>query len=1046
MVNRFETEYLGARATPGLVNRIPILNKIKQAIDDRPSSHVIYITGPGGLGKTFLLRDVLRRCRRGGEWFAPEARIIAAEDVVDLYHAHTHSMEGLTHTTWEVLGPMRADLVRYERQVARFEREKYELAGPHGMLAELYKLRGEVAVAFLDDLNRLTRNYRLVLALDTAEKLLYETDRVQGVLRLGEEGIAVLPWLLKEFLPKLENAVILIAGRPKPERLREDLRTALPDRLIEYELPGFEQKQDAINYFNAVVEVVRQQGKNEIAERIAAIPEDTREVIWRYIGGRPVLLSLMIDYLVVANELLPAVKVPVEEARRKSNYELKEIEKNIEAELARLFQNTGRPADEAIRALAWARKGMDAEMLACVADMSLKEAERTLTELRELSFVKVRPADNRVFLHDEMYEMLYRHVLAKLPKARREKVYEAILRYYEDKIEQARAAVAHSQRSEYGKPEWERGPVPKGPPRPPADTEALARAIAHLYSLMVEEVYYRLRHDPVDGFKAYYTYRQEAFWTNEESPDMQLRNEMLEYLAEREGVERFDGLTRSDVEIDAGLSWSDRNLRRGSYSRVLDIARGLREKCPDLVEEGGPLVKAQLAASEGRALAYLGQDLDHAEKLLLSSVDTLRAFETEDDFQAWRRNILLADTLNTLGYLYRTMGRYHRAIYEYQRALPLLRSLAEQEKAETMRMAIEAQHANTLSNLSWALTWVGELQEALNTCRDALEMRERLGPRAPVAFTMTTMGLIQIMNDHPDRACVSCERALGIFRDLQQPRGVGLARIALAEAFRRMSSSTPELYTPEEDVEHLRLAEEHAKEAVDIFTSQVLERPQLIQALIELGCTYRDWAWILYQYGDADSGRRTLAHHGEAALRRAIREGEAEPGLLHMVVDAQVNLAWLYYYMGEDDKAERELEAVIKRVPPEHYIVLGRGLPDRELPQTFLWVQLGKAQLLYGEIAMRKFQQSKAKERLEYLETAAGHYTLSLAYNELFAPDFPDMRRAMAHMYDDLKALNVKEEFPVVYRGVDKAAEEYNLPKPTRMHRFLAKSFGPLPS
>lgn len=1039
MANLFETEYLGARATPSLVNREPILNSIKQTIDDRPHSHVIYITGHGGMGKTFLLRDVLHRCREGGEWHTPDARLIAMEDVVDLYHAHTHSMEGLTRAIWDVLGPARADLVGYERKMRRFEREKYDLAG---MLRELSTLRDEVAHAFLDDLNRLARrDHRLVLALDTAEKLLYETDRIQEVLGLGEEGIAVRPWLLGEFLPNLENAVILIAGRPKPERLQEDMREALGDRLIEHELPGFEAKEDAIAYFDAVAEAVHEEGKDEIAERIAAVPEDTREVIWRYTGGRPILLSLMIDYLVVANELLPLVKVPVEKARSKPKAELQEIEKNIEAELVRIFQNTGRPADEAIRALAWARKGMDTEMLAHVADMSAEEAEETLEELRDLSFVKVRPADNRVFLHDEMYEMLHRHVLAHLSKRRRDRVYWAILEYYETKIDQARKRVAALQRREPARQGQEVGPIPGGWPRPPADAEALAEASDHLYSLMPEQVYYHLRRDPAEGFKVHWTYRQEAFWVNSESLDMQLRSEMLQFLAERKGEERFNGLSRSDVELDAGLGWGNWNLRRTQHDRALEIARGLREKCRDLVEKGGSLAEAQLDSLEGRALAYFGGELDRAEKLLHSSIDSFRTFETTDDFQIWRRDASLADALNTLGYLYRTLGRYRQSVDAYQRALPLWRALAEGEEALTMRNAITAQHANTLNNLSWALTWVGDFQQALRTCRDALEMRQRLGPRAPVAFSLNTMGLIYIKSDRLFPARTNCERALGIFRDLDQPRGVGLARIALAEAFRRMSTGAPELM-PEESAEHLRRAEEHAREAVYIFTSQVPERPQLIQALIELGCTYRDWAWMRDQYSGTDPDRRILARRAGDALRRAMREGAEEPGLLHMVVDAQVNLAWLHHYMEDDKKAAQELDEAIKQVPSEYYIAPKRGLPDHDLSQSFLWVQLGKAHLLHGQIAMRQFWQSTRPGHPEHLRAAGCHYTLSLAYDDLFAADFRDMRRGMERIYDNLKVLNVRKEFPAIHRSVDKTAEEYKLKKPTRMHEFLVESFG----
>lgn len=1041
MANLFVTEYVGARATPTLVDRESTLSTIKEAINDRSRSCVVYITGLGGMGKTFLLRDVLRRCREGGEWFTPEGRIMAAEAEVDLYHAHVHSLEGLMRAIWNVLGSARADLVGYERKMIRFEREKYELAG---MLRELTTLRDEVAQAFLDDLNRLAKTYRLVLALDTAEKLLYEMDTIQEVLGLGEEGIAVLPWLLRDFLPKIENSVILIAGRPKPARLRRDLREALGDRLLELDLPGFESKQDAIAYFDVVAQAVRQEGKEEIADRITAVPQDTREVIWLYTAGRPILLSLMIDYLVVANELLAPVKDPLETATSKSKAELAEIEKAIEAELVRIFQNTGRPADEAIRILAWARKGIDAEMLAYVAEMSVQEAEKTLDELRDLSFIKRRAADDRVFLHDEMYEMLEHHVLARLPKRRRDKIYQAILNCYKGEISDARKQVAMLQQPGGTKRQEEEEFVPTGSPRPPAHAEALAQASSRLYSLMAEEVYYRFRRDADDGFKAYYVYRQEALWSNEESLDMQLRSEMLQYLAEQEDIEPFTDLSRSEVEFDAGLSWSDRFLRRAEYATALNVAQALRKRFSELIETGGLLVKAQLDATEGRPFAYLGKDLEDAEALLRSSVNALYTLETDDDFEVWRRDVSLADALNTLGYLYRTLGRYRHSIDVYQQALPLWRSLAEAEKAETMRGAIEAQHANTLNNLSWALAEAGRFRQALLKCRDALEMRQRLGPRAPLAFSLNTTGLIQTRADQPHRASVNCENALAIFRDLNQPRGVGLACIALAEALRRRSWASPELYPPEKRAEFLRKAADHCLEAVDIFASQVPERPRLVEALIEQGCTYRDWAAIRGSYQGADPDFKTLARRAEDALRRAMREGEGEPGLFHKVIDAQVNLAWLYHYQDDDGRAGQELEKVVSRVPPEYLITLGQGLPDRDLPQSFLWVQLGKAQSLYGQMAMRRFHDSQGSERLEHLESAGYHYTLSLAYDELFATEFRDMRRGMERIYDDMKKLNRREEFPAVCRGIDRAATEYDLSRPTRMHRFLTDSFGPV--
>jgi tetratricopeptide (TPR) repeat protein len=441
-------------------------------------------------------------------------------------------------------------------------------------------------------------------------------------------------------------------------------------------------------------------------------------------------------------------------------------------------------------------------------------------------------------------------------------------------------------------------------------------------------------------------------------------------------------------------------------------------------------------ASKGKALAYHGEDLSHAEKVLQEAGSSLLALTPHDDFQSWQRNVWMADVLNAQGYLYHTFGRCRQAITAYQQALLLWRSLTGQATVTIMRTTMQAQHADTLNNLSWVLAEVGSFHQAIEICHEALKIREHLDQPSAIAFSLNTLGWIQIKDDQTHSGRLSCQRALDMFRDLGLLEGVGLAHIALAEALQG-TAGVPRIDSPEEGVKYLRQAVDHARQAVEIFDGRVPGRPQLIQALIELGCIYRDWAWIRDQYEGADPDHRILVSKAEDSLRRAIREGEGEPGLLHMSVDAQVNLAWLFHDAGEDDRAARELDTAIQRVPPEYHITT-HGLPTFDLPQTFLWARLGKAQLLYGAVAMRQFRQSTEPERLTHLETMAHHFTLSLAYDELFAADFPDMRRGIEYIYDSLKELNWQEEFPLVHRSVDRVAEAYNLPKPTRMHRFLA--------
>ena len=149
-------------------------------------------------------------------------------------------------------------------------------------------------------------------------------------------------------------------------------------------------------------------------------------------------------------------------------------------------------------------------------------------------------------------------------------------------------------------------------------------------------------------------------------------------------------------------------------------------------------------------------------------------------------------------------------------------------------------------------------------------------------------------------------------------------------------------------------------------------------------------------------------------------------------MDAHVNLAWLHYYVRDNDRAEQEALHAIEVMPGEYHITRGHGLPNAALPHAFFWVQLGKANSLLGQIAMRRFNAGSPIA----LEQAGLYFTLSLAYDELFAPDFRDMRRVMDRLYDRLVKLN-EEEFKQFHRGIAQVAREYNLKSPLRIKRFL---------
>jgi hypothetical protein len=157
-------------------------------------------------------------------------------------------------------------------------------------------------------------------------------------------------------------------------------------------------------------------------------------------------------------------------------------------------------------------------------------------------------------------------------------------------------------------------------------------------------------------------------------------------------------------------------------------------------------------------------------------------------------------------------------------------------------------------------------------------------------------------------------------------------------------------------------------------------------------------------------------------------------------LDAHVNLAWLYYYTRDYERAEREAREAIASVPREYLLEeKGEGTwPDTEqLPHTFYWFLLGKVHLLLGEIALRQFEYEGRKDKRN-LQLGGFYYTLSLAYDQLYARDFRDLRRAVYRIYIRVRRLN-DEEFGILHDGVSEAVETYGLETPTRLDMFLSE-------
>jgi hypothetical protein len=231
-----------------------------------------------------------------------------------------------------------------------------------------------------------------------------------------------------------------------------------------------------------------------------------------------------------------------------------------------------------------------------------------------------------------------------------------------------------------------------------------------------------------------------------------------------------------------------------------------------------------------------------------------------------------------------------------------------------------------------------------------------------------------------------------------------------------------------------------------------------VDALIELGCAYRDWArlWPNYTPRPDDPDRAELVRLGELALREAAEVARSQQP--HRAVDALVNLAWLKYYVDDLAGVEAVLVDGQAMVKNEYYISTEDGLPPEELDQPWYWVQLGKIHLLKGHIAFNRYSQmytgyKEIRQRgdtdLGLLEKAqaalkesASMYTLSLAYNSLYGRGqlSRDQKRAETRIHGRLKGLNV-DELQIVKEAIQATTVAYHLGQP-RLAVLVDEWFG----
>lgn len=991
------------------VGREESLREIASIMDNAAGKPtIIFITGRGGIGKTELIKKVIKN------YSEAKRRWSVATEVVDVYHAEIRTKTGLADRIVDVV-PGRASTAFREYRNARnkYGRQLLSESGK-GVRTELAAMRQ----MFEQGLGKLSQKKAILIAIDTAEKLVYH--QVQPTA--GYQVDDVWPWLC-ELLRYMRNIVVLVAGRPQIEAL-----VALATKYDELNcqhvvLPQFDYAESG-QYLTALQNRLINLGKKAEAGRLKSLDPLIRENAHRLTGGDPISLALFADLVAVGGPLPaelygPPTPAPTETALELDHTQLQNwlVGKLIE-----------RPAlGLTLRALGFLPQGATHELLAKAVDaiesrsVLAESVDERLSAIAYLAIVKIRRGDQRVFLHDEVYAILHRMENAPSGAETSRKVNHAIQSFYD---QHSKDAAGHFNATS-AELETKRKPTQ-------SDFNKAVTANNNRRRLLIEALYYRIRQDDAVGFERYFRYISEAILTGDIVQARELQMTLLEFLAEHPNSD-IDQLARETLAVlPMQLQWAE-----GNHEGVVVLAKQKRGSRRNVLY----VSDATVDTWEAYARIYLGGEpkLDAAKALLDRSIDYLDRIAPKEipnpeqlKLETWYALAVLAIALRIRGYWMRSAGRLRASLPDYRRAVKILR-----------RLNLEVELATALNDLGYTSAELGLVDEGRALVIEARDLRESLGSRHGVAYSLNTLAMIDVIQGHFDAAIPSAERALAIFRMLGNDRGEGLCELTLAEAWRR--KSIPESIPDDENaLQNLEEALRHAKQALK--KARITGEPlRQAQAWVEIGCAFRDMVRTGNDNTTEYQSVSDAAPESEAALREAANVAGAVS--IRWQIDAWVNLSWLGKYSDNQKLLElgnKEARATMKANGLEDYYVneeSGKPIIETEQGESWVWAQIGKLHVVLADHAFDRYISSAPKgldrnPENKDLEEAIRHYAIGLENNQYGGEaGSRDLRRVKQQVHAKIKKLS-NRELLVVSNQLGTFEAQFHLDK-AYMRQFL---------
>jgi len=678
-------------------------------VREEGTSRVVLLYGQGGVGKTYLVREMARAAAGDptSAWLEP----------IDVDDSEYWLLSTLEREVARRLDPDNRYFERYREYLARLPDYAHPRIGPEAVVSHL----GRIKRVFVDCYTQFVEatGKTVVLAFDTVEAL-------RGTYLLVT---------LTQWMKALPGTLFILSGRPMPDDDRDPIRNefAGPHKTLPVEvinLHAFEY-DGALRYVN----------NSGIA---SSLNDDEPKKLVHLTGGHPLWLAAAISYL--ANRDMPEEADPsLADIENLLPYgeEPGQQGKNLQETFKRRLVTPYRELDfwhEAVTRLAVLRQAVNAHVWQQLMSdrrppRGVPSLEEAWKELQRIPWIRPRANGRYVTLHDAMAEELAKRIIPVQDQDQRQRhelwdraiaIYAEMIADIGPRLEEEQRALDHRLRliDERVQTEGEERPSPaaeidfiQGAVRLDADKRELDQ-------FQAARLFYQLLSDFEAGCQLFLS----LFETADRRGDFFLQEllalEMHRFLPG--GVQRYtlgDVVGRAIAEFRVWLPsqrpglYRDIGVIMAAYLILVEqpeIAIELLDDLPMRGAEGTQPYRVEIL--RGNAFMRVPGRVRDAERHFRTALSEANLLTSEDGPK------LIAQAYKELGFYFRNEGMWKSADEAYRNARDAISSALSVRDSDEDREELASIHTN------WAYVkgLSGDYRDGSNLVESAIEVRHRL--------------------------------------------------------------------------------------------------------------------------------------------------------------------------------------------------------------------------------------------------------------------------------------------------------------------------------